>query len=242
MSAVAGTIAPAGIPGFRLVSADDAKKTAGRPGDAAWAGDGVFGLVEVSNASEKRSIDELAASITSEDATVCGGEFLTGLTGTEKGMKRVYSVCRRKGASPINLFYVIVPRLGGGYLQLSIRSEGADVPARRAEAKLLPVLFPSEDQPAPRASAPGADSVLDTTGLKPLDFSKFGRPVDDGELFDDLIPETKKPDPAAVGPPRTPPTTPSIESRLAAIKDLLDRKVITQQEHDERRRAILGSL
>lgn len=36
--------------------------------------------------------------------------------------------------------------------------------------------------------------------------------------------------------------TPSTESRLATLKDLLDRKVITQQEHDERRRAILGSL
>lgn len=34
----------------------------------------------------------------------------------------------------------------------------------------------------------------------------------------------------------------SIESRLSTIKDLLDRKVITQQEYDERRRAILGSL
>lgn len=34
----------------------------------------------------------------------------------------------------------------------------------------------------------------------------------------------------------------SIETRLAAIRDLLDRKVITQQEYDERRRAILGSL
>lgn len=34
----------------------------------------------------------------------------------------------------------------------------------------------------------------------------------------------------------------SAEARLATIKDLLDRKVITQQEYDERRRAILGSL
>lgn len=34
----------------------------------------------------------------------------------------------------------------------------------------------------------------------------------------------------------------SAETRLATIKDLLDRKVITQQEYDERRRAILGSL
>lgn len=36
--------------------------------------------------------------------------------------------------------------------------------------------------------------------------------------------------------------SPSTESRLATIKDLLDRKVITQQEYEERRRAILGSL
>lgn len=34
----------------------------------------------------------------------------------------------------------------------------------------------------------------------------------------------------------------SAESRLATIKELLDRKVITQQEYDERRHAILGSL
>lgn len=38
------------------------------------------------------------------------------------------------------------------------------------------------------------------------------------------------------------PPTPSTESRLSTLKDLLDRKVITQQEHDDRRRAILGSL
>jgi hypothetical protein len=86
------------------------------------------------------------------------------------------------------------------------------------------------------AAALGANYVeLDALGSDVMGMTMTGR-----AFACDNIPSTEA-EPAVVAPP-APSTAPTPEERLAKLKELLDKGLITQDEYDKRRAQILQSI
>ncbi|KAA0579047.1 hypothetical protein FZ983_17135 [Azospirillum sp. B21] len=143
MRIVANVIAPVGLEGFRVLSADEIRE-AGLRHDAVWAAKGVLGMLDVYPGERKETLEQVASKLISDDGSVCKGEFLSGSTpdpASNGKIRRVYAQCRPAGAETINTFYTVAARPDGGIIQISLYSRGSDEPARSAETQLRSAVF-----------------------------------------------------------------------------------------------------
>ena len=127
---IANTIAPVGLPGFRVLPRTEISSQDQRF-DGVWVADGgLMGAVNIVAPQAGSKVDDVSAVLLAFDAQACKGAFTSGRYPTQDGIGigRLMTACTEPTGST-EVQYTIAPRPSGGFYVLGVAGPGQNSPS-----------------------------------------------------------------------------------------------------------------
>lgn len=137
---VANLLSQAGVTGFQIAPAEDDK--IGRVPEVVWASATLSGALFILQDRDIKRPSDTTPLLLAVDAKACKGKFASGSMPDEAHgtQARLFTACETDKASRTT-FYLTTARPQGGFYVFATTADGADAPAKEADANIRAVVF-----------------------------------------------------------------------------------------------------